>query len=316
MPADRRQPEITYVVHFRTSRGAGGVLHETARAELLAATGNLPVSLVGEHPARNRLRVRVPAGCEPDLLQLMPRLGYTEALVQVTRHPGAGLGVEHRPPRKVERWLVGAYRRGDDLEIHELIWRADEQARLARSPHSRPFKVRIDGEIELSLGRRRHRRLSCCDAMVMLNLARVDAGALVVDPFAGIGGIALEARRMGLQCLSGDIALALAPGLREVSGGLAAIWDAAALPLSDACADAVVTEPPYEEQLQADVAAAMPEMARILKPCAYAVVLMQEELADDTLQAAASAGLTSCGQHPIRRAGGLMARVMVLQHRR
>ncbi|MGC9320275.1 MAG: hypothetical protein ACP5KN_19735, partial [Armatimonadota bacterium] len=210
MPADRGQPETTFVVHFRTSRGAGGVLHETARAELLAAGRDLPLTIVDEHAARHRARIRIPRGRERDLLRLMTRLGYTEALVRVTRHPGAGIGVQHRPPEKIERWLVGTYRRGDDLEVHELIWRADEQARLARSPHRRPFKMRIDGEVEATRGRRRHRRLSCCDAMVMLNLARLDPGALVVDPFAGIGGIALEARRMGLACLSGDIAPTLA----------------------------------------------------------------------------------------------------------
>ncbi|MFW6156547.1 MAG: TRM11 family SAM-dependent methyltransferase [Armatimonadota bacterium] len=306
-------PKVTYAVHFRTSRGAGGVEHETARAELLAASRGLPLTIIDEHPPLNRIFVHVPPDARDDFIALMPRLGYTEALTRITREFGAGRGMEHREAQKVERWLVGEYRRDDDRVAHELIWRADDEARMERSPHRRPFKMRIDGEVEATLSRRQRRRLSCCDAMVMLNLARVDRGELVVDPFAGIGGIVMEARRMGLEAVCGDIARALAPGLREVSGGLAAIWDASALALADGSVAAVVTEPPYEEEAHADVHAAMAEIARVLAPGGSAVILLDEKMADGVLRAAGKVDLAAREQYTVHRAGGMTARLVVLE---
>lgn len=313
MPESERFDRRTWVVHFRTSRGAGGVEHATARAELIAAARHLPVAIVHEHAAFNRVWLAAPPECEPELLALMPRLGYAEALTRVDTHVGAGVGVQHRPPEKIERWLVGEYRRGDDLEVHTLIWRADEKARRARSPHLRQFKMRLDGEVQRTLSRRQHRRLSCCDAMVMLNLARVDDGALVVDPFAGIGGIVLEARRFGYRCVCGDISAALAPGLREIAGGPAAVWNAAALPLPARCADAVVTEPPYEAEAQEEVIRAMPEIARILRPGGRAVIMMEQPLIGPPLQAATEAGLRERERYLVRRARGMRASILVLE---
>lgn len=307
-----RPPEVSYAVHFRTSRGAGGVEHETARAELLAAARHLPLTLIDEHPPLNRAFVHVPPEHESALIALMPRLGYTEALTRITREFGTGRGMQHRKARNIDRWLVGEYRRGPDRVVHELVWRADEEGRMARSPHARPFKMRIDGKVEETLARRRRRRLSCCDAMVMLNLARMEQGALVLDPFAGIGGIALEGRRMGLTVLCGDIARRLGPGLSELSGGLAAIWDATALPLPANCAQAVVTEPPYCDERHEDVLAAMPEIARILRPGAPAVVLIDEEMADEVGMAARNARFAISEQHLVRRAGGMTARLLVM----
>lgn len=312
MHADR-PPEVSYAFHFRTSRGAGGVEHATARAELLAAARHLPLTIIDEHPALNRLFVHVPPHAEDALVALMPRLGYTEALTRIVREFGAGVKMEHREARKIDRWLVGEYRRGDDRVVHTLVWRANDEARLERSPHARPFKMRIDGEVEETLSRRQRRRLSCCDAMVMLNLARVDEQALTVDPFAGIGGIVMEARRMGLRMLCGDIARRLAPGLREVSRGLAAIWDATALPLPEDCADAVITEPPYDEGAYQDVLAAMPEIARILKPGARVVLLIDEEMAEAVLEAAETTGLRTAEQYTAHRAGGMTACLIVLR---
>ncbi|MFO8080999.1 MAG: hypothetical protein R6V07_11925 [Armatimonadota bacterium] len=307
-----RPPKVSYAVHFRTSRGAGGVEHETARAELLAAARKLPLTVIDEHPPLNRVFVHVPPHANGDLIGLMPRLGYAEALTRITREFGAGRGMEHREAKKIDRWLVGEYRRDEDRVVHELIWRADDEARMERSPHRRPFKMRIDGEVEATLSRRQRRRLSCCDSMAMLNLARVDRADLVVDPFAGIGGIVMEARRMGLEAVCGDIAPALAPGLREVSGGLAAIWDARSLPLPDDCAAAVVTEPPYSDEAHADVLAAMPEITRVMAPDARAVILIDEEMAADVLTATETAGLHAQEHYTVHRAGSMTARLVVL----
>ncbi|MBD3292589.1 MAG: hypothetical protein GF393_06665 [Armatimonadia bacterium] len=307
-----RPPKVSYVIHFRTSRGAGGVEHETARAEFLAAARHLPITILDEHPAFRRIFVYVPPATVDRFMALLHRLGYTEALTRITRQFGAGVGMQHQEATKVERWLVGEYRRGDDRVVHELVWQVDDAPRLARSPHERYFKMRIDGHVEATRSLRQRRRLSCCDALVMLHLARVDPGAFVVDPFAGIGGIVQEGRRLGLEMLCGDVDRSLGPGLREVGSGLAAIWDASELPLPADCAEAVVTEPPYADERHEDVLAAMPEIARILRPGATAIVLIDEEMAEDLLRAGREAGLWSEEQYLVRRASGMKAQLLVM----
>jgi tRNA G10 N-methylase Trm11 len=221
--------------------------------------------------------------------------------------------MEHQEAQKIERWLVGEYRRGDDRVVHELVWQVDDEPRLARSPHARYFKMRIGGTVEETRANRQRRRLSACDATVMVHLARAEPGDLVIDPFAGIGGIVQEARLLGLDMLCGDIDASLAPGLREVSGGLAAIWNAAKLPLPDHCADAVVTEPPYSDEMQEDVLRSMREIARILRPEAPAVVLIDREMLDDVLRAVEAASLSVEADYLVYRASGMRARLLVME---
>src|SRR6056297_3500738 len=96
VPEPDDPPRISYSVHFRTHRGAGGVRHETARAEFLAGVRHLPVTVLHEHPAFNRIFVYVAPEAIDDFLALLPRLGYTEALTRITRDFGAGVGMEHQ----------------------------------------------------------------------------------------------------------------------------------------------------------------------------------------------------------------------------
>ncbi len=86
-------------------------------------------------------------------------------------------------------------------------------------------------------------------ARCMVNLSRAVPGAIFMDPFSGVGGIAIEASLIGCRVLAADANLRMLRGARrnmnyfglEADGFLNA--DARHLPLQGL--DAVATDPPY-----------------------------------------------------------------------
>lgn len=183
------------------------------------------------------------------------------------------------------------------------LWAADEETRRHEAAHRRRFRfIRPDG-VRVGRGSRGGRRLSSCDAKFLLNLSQAMPGRRLLDPFAGIGGIVLEAARRGIITICGDIEEALRVGLAQASGGRAAIWDARALPLPPECVDAVVTEPPYAPRRRDAVAAATAEAARCLRRGGRFVALMDRPLSRVVLPAAAEHRLRVDHDFPVRRQG-------------
>jgi len=233
-------PKLHYVAHFRTARGGSGVYYQTARAELLAALGHLGLTVLDDVPGHMRLHFHLPRDLEPSLLRTAEYLGYTQALTRASRYRGMG---REQKAEHMGRLLLGAQRFGEDCFVFELIWQADERARLQRSPDRRPFEYAAHARSDHPAGRR-FRRLSVCDAMLLLNLARVRPGFLVVDPFAGIGGIVQECRRRNLRCVCGDVDPSLAPGLSADGGTSGAYAAMLTPPLRPACPPSAAVAPP------------------------------------------------------------------------
>ncbi|NSW55332.1 MAG: hypothetical protein HPY44_04920 [Armatimonadetes bacterium] len=261
-----------------------------------------------------KMRLTCPHELEAELIRRAGFLGYCVALSRVTRVPGAGSRLS-QGRKHSGRVLRGEYRVGDDLVRYEPIWTSDEERRASASPHRREFLLDVDGFAVRSMARRRYRRLSVCDARLLLNLARLDEGATVLDPYAGIGGIVLEARQRGLRTICGDVDPALRLGLAELSGGLAAVWDATMLPLRDCCCDAVVTEPPYLGAAHGAVVVALPELARCVRPGGRLSMLVTRELGREVLRAAHGIGLVCMETYELRREGCMVCDAVVLQRR-
>lgn len=86
-------------------------------------------------------------------------------------------------------------------------------------------------------------------ARCMVNLARASPGGTFSDPFAGVGGISIEAAVMGCNVVGIDASLRMLRGLRRnfKHFGLEALGllngDARRTPLHDL--DAIATDPPY-----------------------------------------------------------------------
>lgn len=96
-----------------------------------------------------------------------------------------------------------------------------------------------------------------------------------LDPFAGIGGIVLEATAHGCNVLSLDIDPALRLGLAHI-GAAHVVGDARLLPYPDSSIDAIATEPPYDEEATPAVVQSLAEMARVLKPDGRIAILCAE----------------------------------------
>ncbi len=130
-------------------------------------------------------------------------------------------------------------------------------------------------------------------AAAMVRLAGAAPGQLVLDPMCGAGTILAEqlerGRRMRPEAprvLGGDIdpaALrAAAANLRRLGPADLARWDAGRLPLPDASADRVVSNPPFGKQLSTPEEVGplyrrvLPEYDRVLRPGGRAVLLVGE----------------------------------------
>ncbi|MBA3847675.1 MAG: methyltransferase [Planctomycetes bacterium] len=171
--------------------------------------------------------------------------------------------------------------RDDEAELNLRLFIEHDQAhvgvRLARRPlQDRAYKLaHRPGSLKPPI------------AAAMLRLAGLRAGERVVDPFCGAGTIVIEAAALGAAAIAGDRDTDAVGALRANAIAAAlplavATWDAAALPLADGAADLVVTNPPWDRQVQVAggldrlYAAAGREMIRILAPRGRIAVLTPE----------------------------------------
>lgn len=307
----QRDDEVFYESTFRTARGGKGIQFEAASAEVFAVLAALGATERKRFPGRMRMWFDLEVEREQRLVELGPWLGYTKAIARITRLFGEGIGyIERR--RHSGRIPAGDFRRGDDILRYEPLWIADDDRRIARSPHQREFAFVIDGEVVRSRSKYRlRRRLSVCDARFLLNLAQVKPGDVLVEPFAGIGGIVIEGKQRGIDVIYGDIDESLRIGLGELGAGWCAIWDAQALPLRDACADVIVTEPPFEESRHGAVVRAVPELFRVLRPGGRMSLLVNEPMAVEIKAVARNSRMAVREQYIVRRQGRISQALVV-----
>jgi SAM-dependent methyltransferase len=216
-------------------------------------------------------------------------LGYTEAVDLV------------RPADQVgdtdDAWLRARWK-GRDVVLVPVYAESDDAWR-AGAPDQRSFLLECgDGvvrRIEGYRGGRRpleHRALPVADARLLVNLVASPSRGRLLDPFAGAGGVVIQAHAAGWQTYSIDADPTLRYGLAELAD-LHAVGDAAALPFATGSLDAVATEPPYHASALDSVVAAVPEIGRVLRPGGRASVLVGADQAEAVLSAGKQAGLTA-----------------------
>ncbi len=125
---------------------------------------------------------------------------------------------------------------GDAFYLGRVIHRVDRPGLEARKVTYRPFSLPISLHPTL--------------ARALVNLSRVPSGGILVDPFCGTGGVLLEASRIGLRAVGGDLRSAMVRGARKSLRSLGAeadllVADAGRGPWRPGCLDGIATDPPY-----------------------------------------------------------------------
>jgi tRNA G10 N-methylase Trm11 len=141
-----------------------------------------------------------------------------------------------------------------------------------------------------------------CDARLLVNLVAPAGPGRLLDPFAGVGGVALAARAAGWTAVTAD----LDPGLRHGLAGVGAahlVADARALPLRPGSLDAAATEPPYDREVGPLAGQALAELHRLLRPGGAAAVLCAAWQAAGLRAVAAGLGWTATLDCPVDRKG-------------
>ncbi len=194
---------------------------------------------------------------------------------------------------------------------HQLIrlYAEDADALRNQAPDRRTFLLELQtGEIRAITGYRgdggplSRRGLPVLDARLLVNLVFMPDKGTFLDPFAGIGGIVLEAVRSGWHVLSADIDPALRPGLTAF-GASHAIVDAVSLPYPSASVDVIATEPPYDQQVEPNVEHFLCEMVRVLRPGGKLAQLCVPWQANILRHAAPALGLSVFLDAPVNRKG-------------
>jgi Methyltransferase domain len=222
----------------------------------------------------------------PALPSAVDRLGYTERVDLVRPAGSAPVGPDATPVR----W------KGHTVFLVPVYSEPDGELR-AFDPDRRSFLLECgDGVVRRIEGYRggrgpmEHRALPVVDARLLVNLVASFSRGRLLDPFAGAGGIVVEARASGWTVASVDVDPALRHGLAELADEHT-VGDARSLPFPTASVDAVATEPPYHPSALETVVASIPEIARVLRPGARAAMLAGAAHREAIASAAAAAGL-------------------------
>jgi len=217
----------------------------------------------------------------------LSRLGYTSAVdvLEPTYEP-AKVSRHRDETSRLEPW----HRQGYHLR---RIYEEDCQEMRELSPDCRTILLECsDHTARPVTGYRENspclsqRGLPVYDARLLVNLVTTSGGGRLLDPFAGIGGIVLEALAGGYTVYSTDNDPALCHGLSDL-GSQHTVADARALPFADAMFDAIATELPYHDSATPAVVASLAECSRVLKPgCKLAVFCAASQAAALRQQAA------------------------------
>lgn len=237
-----------------------------------------------------------------DLAQRLPRLGYSEAVDVLVSASGKNAGTV--------KWRGGHY-------TITRLYQEDPEIARESAPDRREFALETgDGAVRLVKGYRgdggqlSKRGLPVYDSRLLVNLVTpfVPSGGFqirpykLLEPFAGVGGIALEAVASGYHVLSGDIDPVVRYGIARM-GAFHSVLDAAALPFADESINAVATEPPYDPDALPTVIESLYEMARVLIPGGKIAVLVAESQAAALRDEGQNLNLKSFLDLPIDRKG-------------
>jgi SAM-dependent methyltransferase len=296
-----------YQVFFRTSRGGCGIEYETARAEFLSVFGNQRVELIRDIPSRMRMDIAIDGLSTEEISHRAEKLGYTQGIISVYEEPYLG---EELHSHRTGRWAVGWLRERDRKICLTEIYRQDEEKLLDGAPHQRVFLIEKDGQVTAAKGHRYRRGLSPADARFMVNIAELRGDELVLDPFAGIGGILVECIRRNLRIFAADVDPVLRPGLAQISHNRCSIADARQLPFRDSIFDVIITEPPFNTRYRQEVLDSMVELRRVTRQGGKIILLISHDMYGEIMDCMAGSEFQLTKDFALRRHSKLTSHVL------
>jgi SAM-dependent methyltransferase len=284
------------VLHLRAARRRA---RGAAVAEALALLHDLEPSAPAGGPLADRggvVWVEVPEGRLAAAATRLPRLGYSSAVDLLVADQRAGRG------GPAVRW------RGRGWRL-ERLHAEDPAGHRDRAPDRRVFlfpaaggPVRPVRGYRGGAGPLARRGLPVADARLLVNLVAPAGPGLLLDPFAGVGGVALEARAAGWRVITADLDPALGHGLGRL-GAAHLVADARALPLRAGSVDAVATEPPYDRSVGPLADRVLAEAHRLLRPGGATAWLCAAWQAPGLRATGAALGLRPVLDCPVDRKG-------------
>jgi tRNA (guanine10-N2)-dimethyltransferase len=157
-------------------------------------------------------------------------------------------------------------------------------------------------------------------ARTLVNIAGVQQGDIMLDPFCGTGGILIEAHLLGARPVGSDFDSLMVLGSRQnIAGSDLMLADATSLPFVNRTIDAVVTDFPYGQSVcirKSDTMDtlfedALEEIGRVLKKGKRAVVVTHRDISP-----IAAEYFTVLQRHDQRVHKSLTRRILVLGNQR
>ena len=297
---------MQYHIYFRISRGGIGIPYELAKTEFQAVFGSSGLEITSESWARRHMLVALDLA-PIDVKSYAAHLGYTEAILHLYSEPYHD---ESLSPVERGRWHVGWVRRREQKVYQTEVYVQNAEALLAYAPDKREFQIQQAGEKRKAFGHHAHRAMSVLDVKFLFNIAKPSPADLILDPFAGYGGIVFEGRRRGLSVIASDVDRSLSPGLSALTPSTYFVADARSLPLAANSIDLIVTEPPFRTTHRQAIMDSIPVLHRVLKPDGQMILLISEDMCDEACTTFEQLGEKINIVGVIPRGGGLKCPVL------
>ncbi|WP_333408987.1 hypothetical protein [Microcoleus sp. T2B6] len=230
--------------------------------------------------------------------RLLPHLGYSEIVEQVVIVSDDLI----RNKNELSRWKGKYYRL-------EKLYQADTKAIRDMSPDRREFLLPTeDGGVRHVVGYRgdggllSRRGLPVIDSRMLVNLVYNPKLERFLDPFAGAGGLVVEAVAHNFETYSTDIDPKVRFGLQFL-GAKHTVADARQLPFPSCYFHSIASEPPYEEVATDTICESLLELDRVLHLDGRVALLIAESQYIKISECAKNIGWQIELDHPINRKG-------------
>jgi SAM-dependent methyltransferase len=209
-------------------------------------------------------------------LERFEHLGYCNQVEEVIIEPSS----KGKKNKRRSTWKGNYYRL-------EELYKEDAKKMRKKDPDQREF-ILLDlntGEEKRVSGYRgsgeelTKRALPVSDSRLLLNITYPKKGDKFLDPFAGAGGIVIEAVDRGLKVSSSDIDPILTPGLKNF-GADHYVSSIEKLPFQNNYFDVIATEIPFSKKVTELVVKGMEEMKRVLRDDGRISIMTSEDQAE------------------------------------